>query len=192
MKHSLYGSTHTDGSKTTACPQNSSYVVDNKYISLVLYRVAINNSHELQNAVCISACCRLTPVSPPSPKKTLSSSRCQLTQDENATLPLQHCHNDASSWISFLNLFRSLPLTVYLDALVECRLPPTWACIQLQFAVDFGDTKLQYERLINCKIDAHMLSVWVEPISTYCGVCHIAIAVKLWQLIHLEIIFEIH
>ena len=70
------GSTHTNGNAASGWPQNSSHVADGKYISLVLYRVAVSNSHKRQNAVCISICRRLTPVSS-TKKKTLSSSRCQ-------------------------------------------------------------------------------------------------------------------
>ena len=66
------------------------------------------------------------------------------------------------------NLFLQTPFSTeievcrYLDALVDCRLPSTWACRQLQLAVEFGDTKRQYERLINWKINSHIPSVWVN------------------------------
>ena len=53
-------STLTDGSTTAACPRNSSNTANGKYISKVLYRIAVSNSHERQNAVGTSDCIRLT------------------------------------------------------------------------------------------------------------------------------------
>ena len=80
-------------------------------------------------------------------KKTLTSSRCQLTQDENAAVQLQ------DPFSTEIEVYRYL---------VDCRLSCSWVISQMQLAVDFGDTKRQYERQINCKINAHMPSVWVE------------------------------
>ena len=48
----------------------------------------------------------------------------------------------------------------YLDALVDCMLPSTWACSQLQLSVD-DDTKRQCERRKKKK-RSHP-SMWVEP-----------------------------
>ena len=176
---SVEGSTHTDGSTTAAWPKNSSYVAYVKYISLVLYRVAVSNSHERQNAVGISVCRRLTPVS--SAKKTLSSTgpavcvnsqrtKTQRSRCKNATLQL-HVLN--CSWTATSMLLLQTPSSTeievcrYLDALVDCRLSSTWACSQLQLAVDFGGTKRQCERRINCKINVHMPSVWVDLNSLF-------------------------
>ena len=56
---------------------------------------------------------------------------------------------------SILNWKRSLSLSCCPNRLQLAV--QFWACSQLQLAVDFGNTKRQYERRIN------MQSVWVEP-----------------------------
>ena len=109
-------------------------------MSLVLYRVVVSNSHEWQNAVGISVSCWLTPVSSEKKKKKKRYPTVGVNSHRTKT---RRCR--------------------YLDALVDCRLPFTWACSQLQLEVDFGDTKRQYESQINCKLNAHMPFVWVEP-----------------------------
>ena len=63
------GSIYTDGSTTAAWPQISSYAADAKYISLVLHRIAVSNSHHWV-ALIDAGIIR---------KKMIASSRFQLT-----------------------------------------------------------------------------------------------------------------
>ena len=97
------------------------------------------NSQEGQNAVGITFCCRSSPaVSSTKKKKTLISSRCQLTQDESAI----HCRCEIATLKLDGHFIFSTEIEVYsyLVALIDCRLPSSWACNQLQFTFDFGDT----------------------------------------------------
>ena len=106
-------------------------------------------------------------------KKPLPSSLCELTQDESATLPLRerdvavrvlNCSWTAPASRHLCFFFKLHPQLRWKSAaLVDCRLPSTWACSQLQLAVDFGVTKHQCERRKNCKINAQMPSVWIGP-----------------------------
>ena len=99
---------------------------------MVLYRNAVSNSHERKNEVCISIWYL--------PQKTLSSSLCQYTQDENATFQLREhdvavvCaqqqlndHNNVFSSNSILNWDWNLPLS--------------WRPRRLQVAVHLGGQK---------------------------------------------------
>ena len=151
-------STYTDCSTTTAWPQNSSYVVDGKHISLVLYRVAVSNSHKRQNSVGTSVCRRLTLVSSTHTQKKKNANQQSVSNHtgRNATLPVWnrgvvvacaqlqldcHCH------------YRYLIVVChYFVALVDCRLQSTWACSQLQLSVDLSDMKCQYERRASDKL----------------------------------------
>ena len=106
------GSTHTDGSTTAAWPQNSSYVADGKYISLVLYRVAVNNTHERQNTVSINVCRLLTPVSSEKtryPAVCVNSHRTktQHCSCEKATFQLHvlNCSCTATTMLLYQTLF---------------------------------------------------------------------------------------
>ena len=74
---------------------------------------------------------------------------------ENATLQLcvLNCNWMARTMLLQTPFSSEIEVCRYLDALVDCWLPSTWASSQLQLAVDFGYTKRQYERRINCKIN---------------------------------------
>ena len=118
---------------------------------------AVSNSHERQNAVGISVCRHYSAVGVNSCRTKTQCCHC-----ENAKLKLRvlNCSWTATTMLLLQTTFSAeIQVCRYLDALVDCWLPSTWACSQLELAVNIGDIKRQYERRINCKINAHMPSV---------------------------------
>ena len=114
-----------------------------KYVSLVLYRVPVSNSHERQMQ------------SVPSKNAGIISKKRRPavgvnTQDQNATVQLRerdvqlrvlNCSWTTTTMLLLLQTPFSTKIEVchYRDALVDCRLSSTCTRSQLQLAVDFDD-----------------------------------------------------
>ena len=121
--------------------------------------------HKRQYAVGISVAIEWMTVWSAKKRRPAVESTHTVTQGINATLQLRR--HDVHIAFSQLQLDGHRQLEIcrwrYLHTLVDRKLPSTWACSQRQLAVDFDVKKRQYERLMNCKINTHKRSLWVDP-----------------------------
>ena len=126
---------------------------------MIFYRFAVSNSHERQNAVSIRVCRRFIAVlSTKNANQQSMSTHTRRKRNVAAALLLWvlNCSWLLDGHCQCRHLIVVVVDSRFLVSLVDCRLQSTWACIQLQLAVDFGDAKRKYERWINCKIVANM------------------------------------